>query len=223
MRPLSILRDVLDAYRRHWAVLLATALPVFALANIVESFVSELQVDRLHGHALMAALGLGIAAVALSSLGEGFYEGVTTVTVEEWRSKTRRARLLAVARNVRYVPLIITNAIVAVGVGVGLVLAVVPGFVFGTYAALAPALVEIEQHGVRAALRRSVELVRGHFWPVAILLWGVFLLSNAAAAGLEGLLHSVTLEGVSKTVVESVLAPFYGLAAVLTAHALREA
>jgi hypothetical protein len=56
-------------------------------------------------------------------------------------------------------------------VTIGLDLLIVPGVVFGTWFALAPIVVETEHVGVRAAFRRSRELVHGNFWEVLTVLF----------------------------------------------------
>jgi hypothetical protein len=94
--------------------------------------------------------------------------------------------------------------------------------VFGTYTAIAPALVKIEHLGVRGSIRRSAKLVRGSFWRVLLILWGAYLVTLAVGQALEHWLHHYAAEYVASTVVEAILAPFYGLAAVLVAFELIE-
>jgi hypothetical protein len=222
MKPLAIFRDVLTAYRRHWRVLLGAAFVTFGIVNLLELLVPEVETDRLTTHAVLEALGLGAAGFAISSFQEAFYEGVVATTAGEWRAGRDRPSLIVVARTVRYLPLIAVNIVVALGSAVGLLLLVVPGFAFGTYVGLAPALVEIEQLGARDALRRSFELVRGSFWAVLVLLWGAYFATEAATSALDVLLHGVAPEYLATTAAEALIAPFYGLAAVLAAFDLIE-
>jgi putative Ca2+/H+ antiporter (TMEM165/GDT1 family) len=222
MSPLAIFREVLAAYRREWRVLLGAAFLTFAAVNLLERLTPELEADRLTTHAVVEALGLGAAGFAISSFQEAFYEGVVATTVSEWRAGGHRPSLITVARSVRYLPLIAVNIVVALGSAIGLLALLVPGFVFGTYVALAPALVEIETLGVRDSLRRSFELVRGSFWPVFVLIWGAYFATEAATAGLDALLHGLGSEYIATTTAEALIAPFYGLAAVFAAYALIE-
>jgi hypothetical protein len=90
--------------------------------------------------------------------------------VSESRRRERRHSLLEIARTVPYARLIAVDVLVALGTAVGVILLVLPGIVFYTWFALAAPVVKIERLGVRAALRRSRELVRGNFWQVPILL-----------------------------------------------------
>lgn len=222
MSPLAILRDVLRAYRRHWRVLLGAAFLTFGLVNLLELLIPDLEFDRLTTFRALEALGLAAGAFAVTSFQEAFYEGVVATTLGQARSGGGQPRLRAVARSVPYAPLIAVNLVVAFGSAFGLLLLVVPGFVFGTYVGLAPALVEIEKLGVRGSLRRSFQLVRGHFWAVLVLLWGVYFLTEAATSALDHLLHGLVFEYLAKTTAEAVIAPVYGLAAVLAAYKLIE-
>lgn len=222
MRPLAIFREVLAAYRRHWRVLLGAALVLFAAFNLLELLVPGIQLDHLDARGVLVAVPLAAGAFGVSSFEEAFYEGVVAAAAAEWRTGRPRPSLVTVTRSVPYLPLVAVNLLTAAGTSVGLLFFAVPGFVFGTYTALAPALVKIEHLGVRAALLRSLELVRGSFWAVAILIWGVYLATEAATSGLDALLHGVLPEYVAQTAAETLLAPLYGLAAVLAAHDLIE-
>ncbi len=54
-----------------------------------------------------------------------------------------------------------------------------PGILAFVYLGLAAPVVEIEHRGVRAALARSVRLVRGHFWLVLAVLLPIEIASDA--------------------------------------------
>lgn len=222
MRPLAIFREVLAAYRRHWRVLLGAAFVLFGVFNALELLVPEIEVDHFETRAVLTALALGAVAFAISSFEEAFYEGVVASAAAEWRMGRARPSLIVVARLVPYLALTAVNLVVAVGSGLGLLALVVPGALFGTYTALAPALVKIEHLGVRPALRRSIQLVNGNFWAVFVLIWGVYLATEAATSALDSVLHGTAVEYIGKTFAEALLAPLYGLAAVLAAYDLIE-
>jgi hypothetical protein len=222
MSPLAIFREVLAAYRRHWRVLLGAAFVLFGAFNALELIVPEVEVDHLKAEVLIEAVLLSAGSFAISSYEEAFYEGVVASAAAEWRLGRPRPSLVSVARSVPYLVLIAVNAVIAAGTAVGLLLLIVPGALFGTYTALAPALAKIEHLGVRASLRRSVQLVNGNFWPVFVLIWGVYLATEAATSGLDQLLHGVGLEYLTKTTAEALLAPLYALSAVLAAYELIE-
>ena len=59
---------------------------------------------------------------------------------------------------------------------------IVPGVLIYTYLVISPALIEVRRLSVGAAIRESIELVRGNFWRV-LLLSMVVLLGTDAVAG----------------------------------------
>jgi hypothetical protein len=97
------------------------------------------------------------------------------------REGATRPGFLGLARTLPYGSMIATDVMLALGVGIGVELLVVPGVIFGTWYSLAPIVVEFEDRGPIDSMRRSHDLVRGHFWVVAAILGltlaGVALLS----------------------------------------------
>ena len=202
LRPLD-LGEILDvAFRvfgRRWRSLalaaLAVAVPLnLASTAIVLAFAPE-QFDldagenplvRLtepgQGGALAAVTGarmldLVASAVAVATcvwIAAGDYVG---------RDPGPRA---ALATGLRRLPeTVALLLVVGIGVGLGIVLLIVPGVWLGTIWGLAlPALV-IERTGVFGALGRSRALVRGRFWAVLGLLVLAFLIT-LFSAGLVG-------------------------------------
>ena len=138
-------------------------------------------IEIVAGHTQIAAVVLALATILVSALGYYFLKGVLTHLVLSRRSGSDPPGLVALARTLPYAPMIATDLMLAFGVGVGLELLIVPGVIFGTRYGLAPILVEVEDLGAFGAMRRSRELVRGHFWIVATILFvtlgGVALLS----------------------------------------------
>lgn len=173
LRLRAVLRGIARTYREHWRFLLPTALLVFIPLGLLEAVVHlthdfEIgEADVLTGALFSAA---ALAQVLASGLGDQFYAGTVAAAVSESRRRERRHSLLEIARTVPYARLIAVDVLVALGTAVGVILLVLPGIVFYTWFALAAPVVKIERLGVRAALRRSRELVRGNFWQVLILL-----------------------------------------------------
>ena len=102
----------------------------------------------------------------------------------------------------------------------GLVAFVLPGILLYIYLGLAAPIIEIEQHGVRAALARSFRLVRGHFWLVFVVLVplevGGDAITNLAIDLSHALLgDSLLAEWLADTATNIFFTPFYAVAAVL--------
>jgi hypothetical protein len=124
---------------------------------------------------------LALAAIGVSALGYYFLKGVLAHLVMREREGRRPPKLLGLLPRLPYLTMAAVDISLALLVGAGLALLIVPGLVLGTWFALAPIVVEVEGLGYRGSFRRSRELVRGHFWlvfgVVALTLIGVDLLS----------------------------------------------
>jgi hypothetical protein len=224
-------------YRRILATLRAEALPLLTVAAIVFVPLSlleavgdqELEID-LEDLTVLEIGGLTIAAllqVGTSLVGEVFYAGVVAALIVEKRTGIRR-RLSDVARELPYLRLVSVDLLYSVGVAVFFVLLIVPGVLFFTYYALTAPIVEIEDRRIRAAFRRSRELVRGHFWTVlAILLpvsTAIELFTEADQAAVNALLgDSLLSDWLGTSIVNIALTPIYAVAAVVLTIELIEA
>jgi hypothetical protein len=224
-------------YRRIIATLRAEALPLLTVAAIVFVPLSlleavgeqALEID-LEDLTVLEAGGLAIAAlvqIGTSLVGEVFYAGAVAALIVEKRTGVRR-RLSDVARELPYLRLLAVDLLYSLGVAVFFVLLIVPGVLFFTYFALTAPIVEIEERGIRAAFRRSRELVRGRFWTVLAILLPVSvvieLLTEADQAAVKSLLgHSLLSEWLGTSIVNVVLTPIYAVAAVVLTVELIEA
>lgn len=181
-------------YRDQAGVLLPVAFWLFLLAAVVE----ELTVDEL----ALFWVGIVVTLVTLT-----LYQGMVVGLVRDVQDGRRDTSVGDLARSAMPVilPLIGAGFLIVIGVGLGLLLLIVPGlYLLTRWSVTAPALV-VERGGVIASLRRSRELVQGHGWPVFGTLLVTFLL-----AGVVGLsLHQAALaisDGPILRVVLSVLA-----------------
>jgi hypothetical protein len=183
----------------------------------------------VHVEATSLSLGNGLevfgAVLALTLLvttgllGEIFYTGAVAIALTHPHDG-EPPTLREVAGTIRYGTLIAVDLIFGILVAVGFIAFAVPGLLLFVYFGLAAPVVEIEHHGVRAALARSFDLVRGHFWLVLAVLVPIEIVSdgltNLATAGTHALLgDSLVAEWATDTATNIVLTPFYAVAAVL--------
>lgn len=128
-------------------------------------------------------------------------------------------------RTVPWVSLVGATLVYEIGVGVGLIFFVVPGFVVATYGVVTGPVVVAE--GVRAlkAPGRSRDLVRGSFRPVAIFVFLAFVASetitNSAGALLDLLPHTWA-EPTGEYLVHVITSPLFGMATAVLYYALVE-
>lgn len=222
------LRRIAAAYRRHWLFLAATAVVIFAPLSALEAL--DHAVEDADGELFGVLPDAGVVAVAIvtlvgSTLGDQFYSGLVEEAVTEWRAGHRRASLRKLVRDLPFARLVAVDLIVTAAIIVGFLLFIVPGIVVFTWFALAAPVVTIERHGVRDALRRSRELVRGSFWRVLAILGSVLVLTEALTEPLQrGFSHVVGETAVSDwlgaVVAAALLAPVAALAAVIIAYEL---
>lgn len=221
--------SLLSLYRRIWRTYFAwagTLLPlacfVFIPLGLVHAIPVHVEATSLNlssGAEVSAAVLAVLLLVTTGLLGEIFYTGAVAIALTR-PSDGEQPSLGEVARSVRYGTLIAVDLVFGVLVAVGSIAFVIPGLLVFVYLGLAAPIVEIEHHGVRAALKRSIRLVRGHFWLVLAVLVPIEVASdvitNLATAGTHALLgDSLVAEWATDTATNIVLTPFYAVAAVL--------
>jgi hypothetical protein len=220
---------VLSLYKRIWRTYFAwagTLLPlaffVFVPLGLIHAIPVQVEATSLDLDSGLRIAGTGLALlllVATGLLGEIFYTGAVAIALTHPHDGEPPS-LLEVARSVRYGTLIAVDLIFGVAVAVGTLALVVPGVLVFVYFGLAAPAVEIEHHGVRAALGRSFHLVRGHFWLVAAVLMPIEIVSDVLTGGATQLAHdllgeSLLAEWLLDTATNVLLTPFYAVAAVL--------
>ncbi|HEY8810609.1 MAG TPA: hypothetical protein VIM28_11385 [Solirubrobacterales bacterium] len=221
--------SLFSLYARIWRTYFAWAGTLLPLACFVFIPLGLIHAIPVHVEATSLSLSSGVEIfsavlavlllVMTGLLGEIFYTGAVAIALTH-QNDGEPPSLREVARSVRYGTLIAVDLIFGVLVAVGFIAFFVPGLLLFVYLGLAAPIVEIEHRGVRAALGRSIRLVRGHFWLVLAVLVPIEIasdgLTNLATAGTHALLgDSLVAEWVTDTATNIVLTPFYAVAAVL--------
>jgi hypothetical protein len=220
---------VVSLYARIWRTYFAwagTLLPlaffVFVPLGLVHAIPVHVEATSLDLEGGLEIVGSGVALLLLVTtglLGEIFYTGAVAIALTHPHDGEPPS-LLQVARMVNYWTLIAVDLIFGVLVAVGALAFLVPGILAFVYLGLAAPVVEIEHQGVRAALARSVRLVRGHFWLVLAVLVPIEIAGDVATNAATHLAHSLlgdslVAEWLTDTATNIVLTPFYAVAAVL--------
>lgn len=212
-------------YWRRAGYLLILGVAVFVPLGLLDSLANqaaEIHADDLDALSDLGAVALftGFVAQAITSLlGEVFYAGAVALALVGGE-ESEPPSLGSVARRLAYLRLIAVDIIFGFAVVIGLIALIIPGIVLFTWFALAGPVVELEGAGVRAALARSRQLVRGRFWTVLLVLLPITLASEAlSSASLEAVhlvIHSPFLsDWVGEAIANIALSPFYAVAAVL--------
>lgn len=203
-RELSVgetLGEVFSIYREQAGVLLPVAFWLFLVVAIVDGVAGD-------GPVLL------LAALLFSVLVGTLYKGMVVSLVRDVQDGRRESSVGDLLGSVTPVlgPLVGAGVLSALGIGVGLVLLIVPGLILLTlWSVLAPAIV-IENRGVLAAFRRSRELVTGYAWPVfgavlvgyLIVLVGTVVFGNIAASIAGGPLLRIVFGALASTITAPV-------------------
>jgi hypothetical protein len=210
-------------YRRWAPPLLLLGVVVFVPVGFLHVLAATLDEHSIELGSLAEIIATGAALVVLAItglLGEVFYTGAVAALMTGEHEANEPPSLLEIAREVEYTRLIAIDVIYAVVVALGFLLLVVPGVAAFVFLALAAPIVEIEGRGVRAAIRRSVRLVRGRFWTVLAILLPIELIGDGLTQVLSDLPHhlignSFLADWSADVLANLVTTPFYAVAAVL--------
>jgi hypothetical protein len=216
----------------RWAPsLLLLAVFVFVPLGLIHALTLEGNISSFDfdgGLKLLALFGAVLALAATGLVGEVFYTGAVSILLTHPHEDGQPPSLREITGMIKYGPLIAIDLLYGFAVGLGLIFFLIPGvLVFVWFGLTAPAI-EIEHLGIRAALKRSVELVRHRFWIVALVLIPIELVGDAltelATHATHGLFGSEFIcEWLADVLANIAFTPFYAVAAVLlTVDLIRE-
>ncbi len=215
----------------RWAPsLLLLALIVFIPLGFIHALAVQAEIGSFDVDSMIELTAAAAAVIALAAtglVGEVFYTGAVAISLTHPHGD-RPPSLRETARMVNYGPLIAIDFIYGFAVAVGLVLFVVPGILAFVWLSLAAPVVEIEHRGVRAALARSVQLVRGKFLLIAAVMIPIELVGDTLTNLATELAHDLLGETLLSKWLADVLSnlaftPFFAVAAVLlTVNRIRE-
>lgn len=230
-------RRVLSFYARigrtclsHGPPLILLAVAVFVPLGLLDALAATVDLDALrvdNGFKVAALLAAISAVLATSLLGEVFYSGAAAISLTSPEGEPAPS-LREIAGRLRWGRLIAIDLIYVALVIVGIALFIVPGVIVFIYFGLSGPVVEIEHRGVRAALARSYDLVRGNFWFVFWILAPIEVvgdgLNEAIASGIHHLLgDALPAAWLAESTANIVTTPVVAIAAVLLTLNLIEA
>src|SRR5947209_8167387 len=157
----SVLRDTTRLYRTLFVRSFLTGFVVFAVLGPL-----DLILPLTHSETVAAVVGLLSTAAAF--VGTTFVQGALVEAVDGEHRGVPVEGVADLYRRSwsRLRPLVAVSILTGIGVGLGVLLFVVPGIMLAIRWALVAPIVMLEGQGARAAMRRSRELVRGHRWAV---------------------------------------------------------
>jgi hypothetical protein len=222
-------QQVLATYARIWrtyrgwmASILALALVVFVPLGLLDAVTANVDVGALDltSGLEVAALALAVGAItATGLLGEIFFSGAVAISLTHPHGE-KPPPLREIAARVKYGPLLVVDLVFVATVALGLLLGIVPGLLAFVFLGLAGPSVEIEEESPLGALRRSFQLVRGHFWLVFWILVPIEVAGDGIGYGLALLVHhrfgeTLLASWLAEALANVVLSPVFAVAAVL--------
>lgn len=202
--------DVIGKVFRIYAERAAVLLPVAALLFLVAA------VFRLLG---LDSPGLGLVGGLVGLLLSTLYTGMVVELVNDVRDGRLDQSVGGLFRSVTPIllPLLAVSILTAIGIGIGLVLLIVPGLFLATIWSVVAPVTVLERPGVLAAFGRSRELVKGNGWQVfgVIVLFIVIFLAIGIVLAILGALASDVGEVALGYVGDVLTAPLVALASAV--------
>jgi hypothetical protein len=182
----AVLKESWRLYKRLFLRSLLLGLVVFGVVRLVDALSRT-------GHG-SASAAVGLLSIVLSFAGVALLEGGLVEIVRGLHDDGDADESFSgVVQNAggRFGKLVAVSLLTGLGIGVGVVLLVVPGFVLATRWAVAVPVAMLEEGSASDALRRSRELVRGNGWPVfwvltasgavTLVVWIPFLVATSGS------------------------------------------
>lgn len=206
------LSQAFSIYGSQAGVLIPLALGLFLIVAVVNGIAA--------GSLILVPIGLAVSVVAGT-----LYQGMVVTLVGDVQDGTRDYSVGDLVDSAKHVilPLIGAGILAGLGIGLGILLLVIPGlFLMTIWAVIAPVIV-LERAGVLDSFGRSRELVKGDGWrvfgvivSVAIIVFVVRAILAAIALGInDSLVARIAFDWIGS----SLTAPIAGIvAAVIYFH-----
>jgi hypothetical protein len=219
-----VLRDAVRFWRMHFryltsiAALLWLPLAVLELTGVAHGV--EIDTDHLRpGDVLLNVVIVLVFELLVAELLAAASEKIVANDLHGTELPSPRQFLLSVP----WVSLVLGTLVYEIGVAIGLLLFVVPGFVVAVWGVVTGPVIVAEGKRALHAPARSRELVRGSFRPVAIFVVLAFLVSEAISVSAGALLNTLARSWAQPTgeyVVHVITAPLFGMATAVLYYAL---
>jgi hypothetical protein len=219
-----VLRDAVRFWRRHFWYLTSISMLLWLPLGILEltGVAHGIQLDTDH-----VQLGDFVANLLIVLVFELLVAELLAAASEKIVASDLHGAELPKPREflatVPWLSLLLGTLVYEIGVGIGLLLFVLPGYVIAVWGVVTGPVIVAERRRALQAPGRSRELVRGSFRPVALFVLLAFVISEAISSGagalLEALPHSWA-EPTGEYVVHVATSPLFGMATAVLYYAL---
>jgi hypothetical protein len=200
--------DVISKVFRIYVDYAGVLLPVAALLFLIDALFRWLGLDSVG----LAFVG-SVVGVILNTLYTGMVVELVN-DVRDGRLDQTVGGLFGAVTPVLFA-LLAVSILAGIGIGIGLVLLIVPGLILATFWAVVAPVTVLERPGVFPAFGRSWELVRGNGWPVfgVIIMFILIFVAIGIVLGVIGALLGDAGEVILGYVGTVITAPLVALAA----------
>jgi hypothetical protein len=206
-----VFERIFEIYRDQFTLLIPAALAIFVPVALINGIV----------YAGDVSIFGAIIVAAVATIATYWFQGMVVEAARDILDGRRDHTVGSLISSVTPVlgPLIVAGILAGLGIGIGLLLVIVPGlFLLTIWAVIAPVIV-IERSQAIPSFGRSRELVRGSGWQVFGVILVLFLLQFVVTAVIQALANSVTDSfagyAVGDLIVRLLVAPLSALAAAV--------
>ena len=182
----DVLSEAWNLYKRFLWQFFLTALVVFAVLDLLSALAAAAAGDSVAAEIVWAVIAFTIGIVGYFWVQGALVELVRDV--RDGRADRSIGETYAAVRP-RLAALIAAGILAALGIGIGFLLLIVPGLILLTFWSMLVPVIVIEGTSAGDSFKRSFDVVRGHGWPVFVLILITFI-TFAIASGLIRLLFA---------------------------------
>ena len=217
----SVLGEAWRLYTKFFVRFFTIALLVYLVVNLLNALLGSV-IGSGAGIATLVAL----ITVVVSLVGTFWLQGALVYAVDDVRDGRIDSSIGELFERVRphLTSLIVAGFLAALGIGVGLILLIVPGLILLTWWCLIVPVIVLEGKHIGESFTRSRELVRGHGWTV----FGVVIITAIGSGIASGIIQSVfrflspfLRYWIGGTIANAVVGPFFAVALTVMYFELR--
>jgi hypothetical protein len=222
----EILSTAFQLYRRSWRTLMAIAAVVVVPLTLLQYAIGHWfrsHGQQLHGHVAVSTSFWAVAGASLLAalVGLLLYQ-VLTGAITRTIATEVAGRDLGLEESYRFgfarlAPILVVSILVGLATLLGLIVFVIPGIYIGVRLAVSIQALVVEDKRGPEAMRRSWDLVGGHWWHAAFTLLVAGLITGVANAVITAPFGAGAwfIQGVAAAVATIVTLPYSALVGVL--------